>query len=124
MTELPVMPSGKGEGTCGLTSPFSYAARPQPAKQPASNSEPSRVAQMESGPAGPLVCALPKTVLLAARQYRTDLFVRPEIFRAVDVHQLGEPCAGAIDARFDSADRAATNIRCFLVGEAGGANQH
>ena len=45
------------------------------------------------------------------------------VFTGAD-HGIGQPGAGVIDAAFDGADRTFADRGGFLVGEAGGADQH
>ena len=51
----------------------------------------------------------------AARQHGARRFIGAEIFRAIDVQQLGKPGASAVDARVDRADGAAADAGGFLV---------
>src|SRR4051812_42365702 len=53
----------------------------------------------------------------AAADHGADGIVRPEILGAVDIEQGAEFRARAVDAALDSANRAAADRRCVLIGK-------
>src|ERR1700674_4186056 len=59
----------------------------------------------------------------AAAEHRLELAVGAEIVDALDRHQLGQACAGAVDAALDRTDRAAADPGRFLVGKSRRADQ-
>jgi hypothetical protein len=60
----------------------------------------------------------PKLRDVVAAQHRARRAVGAEVVGVVDVEQVGEPGAGAVDAAFDGADRALANLSGFFIGEA------
>ena len=73
-------------------------------------------------PAGRFACkqgqSLKRLGDIVTSQHRPRRAVGAEVVRVLDVQQIGQPCACAIDAALDGADRAAADRRGILVGKA------